>query len=390
MKPLKIVELAFLDEKNFPNLLPKEHDAFSVDTWAGLVARRLIKYNPGLDIETWRTRRDFDFIKEKNIYGIKGIVWPYRKPVVKNILTYDMFRRLSELSKNYFVILHYHSLFDLRFIIFSKLFPDDISVVLSHHGGTPPVNRKMKSGLIKLFLKRKNISYITYLTSEMRDYLKEIKNHPDIMFMPMGADFNMHNAGDKILARKKLNLEENKIYGIYVGSFYRLKNVDLILNAYNSLKKNYNFSVIFVGGENDLQNDLYEEVIESGCPYFNIQKVDEMTDFYNAADFYIHSVFNPDFGGIDVSWMEALACNIPVISSKLSCLDFDYSELGLCPVYYEDFLKKLEFMIKNFRNFKKCREISQKYLDGNTAIMKRLWRIYKKLYDDYVLQMISN
>lgn len=199
----------------------------------------------------------------------------------------------------------------------------------------------------------------------------------------MGADFGLHKPGDKIKARKKLGLEGDKVYGIYAGSFYKLKSVDLILNAYFKLNDKFNFSVIFVGGENNPENDLYQEVVESGCPYFGLQKDFNMTDFYNAAEFYIHPAFNPEFGGIDVTWMEALACNIPVISPKLSYLDFDYSELGLCPVNYEDFLKKLEIMIKSFHNYTRCREISQKYLDGNIAIMEKLWGIYEEIYYEY-------
>lgn len=234
------------------------------------------------------------------------------------------------------------------------------------------------------FLKKNNIAFLTYLTTEVKNYIEGIKDHPPLKFLPMGADFELHKPGNKIRARKKLGLEEDKIYGIYVGSFYKLKSVDLILDAYYKLKYEFNFSVIFVGGENNPDNDLYQKVVDSGCPYFGLQEDFKMTDFYNAANFYIHPAFNPRFGGIDVTWMEALACNIPVISPKLSYLDFDYTELGLSPLNYEDFLKKLEIMIKNYRNYNKCREISQKYLDGNTAIMENLYRIYLGIYNSHL------
>jgi glycosyltransferase involved in cell wall biosynthesis len=384
LKPLKITELTFLDDKYFPNLLPREHEAHSVDTWAGLIARRLIKYKPSLDIEAWRTRKDFNNVKEKEVFGIKGIIFPYRKPIIKNILTYEMLRRLLDLRKEYFVILHYHNLFDLRFIFFTVFLPRDIKIVLSHHGGTPPAERKFKSFLIKMFLKNKYISHITYISPEARDFIRRIKNHPQLSFMPMGANYELHQPADKIEARKKLGLDKDKIYGIYVGSFYRLKSIDLILDFYNKLKDKYNFSVIFVGGESNSDNDLYKEVAGSGCPYFGIMKVNEMTDFYNAADFYIHPAFNPDFGGIDVSWMEALACNIPVVSPKLSYLDFDYSELGLCPADYDDFFRNLIFMIENYHKYNKCREISKKYLDGNTSIIEKLYSIYTSIYNGHL------
>lgn len=67
-----------------------------------------------------------------------------------------------------------------------------------------------------------------------------------------------------------------------------------------------------------------------------------MPDFYNAADFYIHPAFNPQFGGLDVTWIEALACNIPVLSPQLKYLDFGYSDLGVVPENPEDALLKTE------------------------------------------------
>ncbi len=48
-----------------------------------------------------------------------------------------------------------------------------------------------------------------------------------------------------------------------------------------------------------------------------------MSLFYQVSDFYIHSAFNQNFDGLDVSWIEILAFNIPVLSTQLAYLDFD-------------------------------------------------------------------
>lgn len=383
MKPLKIIELAFLGEDKSLNSPLKNTDQFYFTSWAGLIAKRIKISKPELDIESWISKKAFDEIKMKNINGITAIIWPYRKPVIKNILTFEMLKRLYKLRKKYFIVLHYHSIFSLVFNIFINFLPADIKVVLSHHGGIPPNKNTIKNILINLFLKKRNIKYVTYLTPETRNYIQKIKNHPQCVFLPVGADFNLHCGGDKIIARKKLGLSENKIYALYVGRFYKLKSVNIILEIYNYFKNKYNFKVIFVGGRNDEINDLYNEVVNSGCPYFGTVNHQEIPQFYQASDFYIQPAFNKMYGGFDVSLIESLANNRPVASSRLNYFDFDYSELGISYDKKEEIYEKTEYMINNFQKYTKCREISKKHLDGNTAIAKKLINIYIEIYNFY-------
>jgi glycosyltransferase involved in cell wall biosynthesis len=381
MKPLKIIHLSCFSNGEKPERHPSiDEDYFYVASWAGLIARRLKEFRPDLDIEIWRAENVIDKINEKLIFNIKGIIWPYKRPIIKNLLTLKMIRRLNELKKDYFLILHYHDIYNLRFTLVIKFLCPGIKIVLSHHGGTPPKNKTIKFRLINFFYKEKWISYITYLSTETKYFLESIKHHPPLKFLPVGADFDQFIIKNKTKIRQELNLEQNKIYGIYVGKFYRLKSVDHIIKVYNELKTKYNFSIIFVGGSNKYDNDLYEEVINTGCPWFGITPWPDMVKYYNAADFYIHPAFNPAFGGLDVSWIEALACNKPVLSSQLTYLDFDYSDLGILIKNESEIIEKTEWMIKNYKIFTKCREVSKKHFDGKTAIMEQLNKIYDEIY----------
>ncbi len=352
-------------------------DDFFVGSWAGLFARRLKKYKPELDISIWRIEPVVEKPFVKHIYGLNGIIWPFKRLLIKNVLSVEMYLKILKLSLKNRVIIHYHSLFD-RFILIHFLFPPSVKIVLSHHGGVPPTAGSLKDLLFRITYRY--ASGITYISTRAREYLKFIKvSETKLHFLPVGADFNLFKPSDKLEARRKLGLEPDKIYAIYVGVFYRLKSVDVILSIYNKLKVRYNFSVIFVGGEDNSRNDLYEEVKNSGCPYFSRQLYVNMPVFYNAADFYIHPAFNPAFGGLDVSWIEGLACNIPVLSPKLKSLDSDYKELGIIINNYEEACEKTEWMINNVRVFKKCREVSKKNLDGNVSIIEKLLKIYEKI-----------
>ncbi len=376
-KKLKIIFLSQSSRGKNLRYYRLDSDGFFVGSWAGLIARRLKIYKPELDISIWRIESVVQKPLKRRIFNLDGIIWPTRFVIIKNIFSLGMYLAVLKLSIKNDIILHHHSLFD-RFILLRLFLPSNVKIVQSHHGGIPPADKSLKD----LFFRRmyKHISAITYISSSAKDYLLNINIPAEkIFFLPVGADFDNFKPNDKQIARKKLNLRPDRVYGIYVGAFYKLKSVDIILNIYNKLKNTYNFSVIFVGGEENNVNDMYNEVRDSGCPYFGRQKWTDMEQFYNAADFYIHPTFHPQFGGLDVTWIEALACNLPVLSSKLDSLDFDHTELGLLVKDPEDALEKTEYMIKNHMNFKRCREIAIQHLDANNSIMQKLMMIYNSI-----------
>jgi glycosyltransferase involved in cell wall biosynthesis len=375
-KPLKIIHLSGYNPVKGVNHASKENDLYYVSSWAGLIARRLKAYNKDLDIEVWHTEGEFKVRTEKVVFNLKGVIWPYRYHIIKFLLTTSMIRELNRLKKSYFIILHYHDIFNLRFVLFMKLLCPGVKIVLSHHGGVPPEGGTKKDQFMKMVYNDNCISYLTYLNIVTKDYFSAIKNHPPLKFLPVGADFESRKPGDIMESRRKLGLDQDKIYAIYIGKFYKLKSVDLILETFYALKDKYNFSVIFVGGSDDTENDLYAEVVKSGCPWHGVQYGWDIPQFINAADFYIHPAFNPLFGGLDVSWIEANACNKPVLSPQLRYLDFDYSELGVLLKEKNELIEKTEWMINNYKNFTKCREVSERHLNGNTVIMGKLVNIY--------------
>lgn len=377
LKPKKYIFLSFSSRGKNLKYYELDSDGFFVGSWAGLIARRLKNYKPELDISIWRIEPVVERPLKRRIFNLDGIIWPTRFVIIKNVLSLGMYLTFLKLSIRNDIILHFHSLFD-RFILIRFFLPSNVKIVLSHHGGIPPGDKSLKDFFFRMMYK--HASAITYLSSSVKDYLLNINVSAEkIFFLPVGGDFNNFKPNDKQIVRKELNLRPDTVYGIYVGAFYKLKSVDIILDIYNKLKYKYNFSIIFVGGEDNMANDMYQEVIDSGCPYFERQKWTDMQKFYNAADFYIHPAFNPLFGGLDVTWIEALACNIPVLSPQLDYLDFDHSELGLVVKDTEDALGKTEYMVKNHMNYKKCREVAIKHLDGNNSIMKKLMLIYNSI-----------
>jgi len=376
-RPIKVIELSGFNPNKRKQYPSRDSDYYYVASWAGMFARRLKKRFPELDIEVWRAEPEFNSATEKTVFDLKGIIFPYKKPIVPKAVTLQMVRRLRQYQKKYQLIIHFNTIFNVFFNqIIPRLLPD-AKITLSHHGGVPPFRSGIKHMLKNKLLKNsfKHFHAHTYLRKEIKNWLLSTKSCPPVYFLPVGADFEIFRPVDKLTARQKLGLDESKIYGIYIGNFYRLKSVDIMLHVYRKFADKYNFSILFVGGNNNSTNDLYNEVINSGCPYWEHQNWLDLKYFLSAADFYIHPVINKEFGGFDVSLIEAMACNIPVLSPQLNELDFDYSELGICVNNGGEIEEKVEYMIHNHTHYKKCREVARQHLDGNNTIIDNLKNI---------------
>jgi len=73
-KPLKIIHLtSFAKGEKPPHHAPRDSDYYFVSSWAGLIARRLKKFKPNLDIETWRAEKEFDNKSEKEFLTLKEL-----------------------------------------------------------------------------------------------------------------------------------------------------------------------------------------------------------------------------------------------------------------------------------------------------------------------------
>jgi glycosyltransferase involved in cell wall biosynthesis len=353
-------------------------DEYYLASWAGLWARRLKKRNPEIDIELWRSEPDFSDVSTRIAFGVSCTIFPYKYPVVSGVITYEMLKRLFRFQNTYNLVIHITRIFDWRFNILMPRFLIKTHFVLSHLGGIFPGNYNIKNIIIRklLMYSYNRIDVITYLRESIKRDITDKNKTIKLEFLPVGADFDYFKPLDKMDCRKKLGLPLDKIFAVYVGKFFRLKGVDHILKIYRQFK-DQNFEILFVGGkEND---ELFSDVALSGCRYWCYVPREQLWEIYSAADFFIHPAFNSEFGGLDVSWEESLACDRPVLSPQLNELDFDHSALGIAMNSEIDMLEKTQQMINSFSNFKNCREKAILHLDGNSVIVDKLHYLFKNL-----------
>jgi glycosyltransferase involved in cell wall biosynthesis len=374
-KPTKVIIVDTFDPNKSPFHAKPNEDLFYVASWGGLWARRLKKRYPELDIEVWRPEPDFETMISRKAFGVDCTIFPTKGMIISKTITIEMLRRLYKYNRHYSLVMHRNDVFDWRFnIVMPAIFPG-AKFILSHHGGTFPNKSFLKDKIKRniLILSYRRINSVTYLRDVVKQEIKTANRKIDATFLPVGADFETFFPMNKNESREKLNLSRDTVYAVYVGKFYKLKGVDHILKIFNKLKDR-NFEVLFVGGSGE--DELYRDVINTGCRHWGYINHDLLRVVYSAADFYMHPAFDTKFGGIDVSWMEALACNRPVMTPFFKEVDFDYSGLGLLVDHEDIMLTKTKEMIESYPQYLNCREAAMNHFDGNTSIIDKLYEIY--------------
>ena len=113
-----------------------------------------------------------------------------------------------------------------------------------------------------------------------------------------------------------------------------------------------------------------------------------LIEYYQASDIYIMPTNNPiikNFGGFGSAPLEALACNVPVLSYNILNFPGSLSErnkIGRMINDEKETYENLEYMITHLDEFREAREYAKKYYD-NDLMINRLIDIYKDVNKEY-------
>jgi len=168
---------------------------------------------------------------------------------------------------------------------------------------------------------------------------------------------------------------------LHVGHLSKRRNLQLLAR----LQKTFNDIQVVVVGSTYVDKDqaIYRELIESGCKVIE-GYVPNVEELYALSDCYVFPVKWGDSINIPLSVLEAMSCNLPVISFKYPALSIFEEGNGLYFVENEyELLKKVEEVKDLLSHNKieiKTREKVLSYSWEN--LVKRLEDLYFRLLEE--------
>lgn len=206
----------------------------------------------------------------------------------------------------------------VRAVIIASLLPDNVKTVItarSHMADleemrSPFVNKIMQF-VFKTALKR-----ITRLTSCSKSLASDLYLECGLNFKPIpnGVDtdkFFMINHKGKQILKSKLEIPFNKIIFISCAVLCPRKNMSLIINSFNYLKRNDYILLIVGEGE---EKDKLQELAKNNPNIIFTGKRNNVQEYYQVSDIFISSSLAE---GLPNSVLEAMACGLPCILSKI-------------------------------------------------------------------------
>lgn len=127
-----------------------------------------------------------------------------------------------------------------------------------------------------------------------------------ITYIPNGIDSTVFYPMDKMDCRKKLGLPENEKIVIFVGGFIERKGPLRVLEACK--KTSYKLKMIFIGEGPQKPKD--PDILYAGKINPN-----EIPLFLNSSDVFVLPTKNE---GMPNAILEAMACNIPIVTSNIA------------------------------------------------------------------------
>jgi len=151
-----------------------------------------------------------------------------------------------------------------------------------------------------------------------------------VKFFPNGVDtskFSPATADEKRKLKKKWGISCNDFVVLHVGHIRRNRNLEI----FKQIQERSGLQVVIVGGRtNPADERLKNQLLAAGCRVYhryisNISELYKMADLYIFPTKYIHNRLPQSYneiGAVDMplSVLEAMACNLPVITTSFGAL----------------------------------------------------------------------
>lgn len=225
--------------------------------------------------------------------------------------------------------------------------------------------------------------YVDKIICVNRDYIPIFKKwgiNPDKMiYIPNGVDINRFSPGKSKIKEKF----KNQKLIVYFGRLHYQKNVDLLIRSFNLLKNRMqNIKLVIIGDGTDFNKLKKMSADDNDIIMTGFVSDEELVDYLRAANII---VFPSRGENASFTLMEAMACELPVVSSDVGNAKRILGEGRgfLLERYTEEEIADIcETVLKDENNAKKIGRIAREYVELNHSwdkISKTTLDLYESL-----------
>lgn len=376
---------------NIPSNI-KDGDNYFTIGWGAGSARKFKEFNPQVTVECWKTDYKSDKIYERELYGVKFIIFPAFHIKQLGDYSFSLLKHLKkELRKKENVIFHITSFRHLLFYS-AALKLKKVPVVVHNNGESSAIYKvKISKGFKKFFYflqlpwERRAFKYIDllYILDErLKAYLPETR--AEIKKQTLGIMPERFSPLDKKTARQLLDLDPEKKYLLYIGKLNPTKSPDILIDIFKDIKKDRDDVELLIAGTNN-NDPLINYALDAGAKVFGRIMHTDIYKYLSAADVYILPKYSIEhiFGGIGLLPIEALLCNTPIIGGSLENFPQECrSSVGLTASDKDEIKNAILKILDNMITFNNLREIAIENYSWKKIIQKTS-EDYKELISKY-------
>ena len=241
---------------------------------------------------------------------------------IRDIFSVDSWRKIREFKPD---ILHYLTAPTFSsFIILNIakiLCGKDAKLVMSSLN--PHCLKLFKNPFLKNIISLMMVDLVLVQCLEVKKIVESMKCNT--VFIPNGVNIEKFipvSKERKCKLREKYNVDKKKFVILHVGHIRETRGIRL----FNNIQSDDSNQVVIVGSSYfKTDNMLHNDLLDSGCLIYN-RYFENIEEIYAMSDCYIYSAPAENSIFMPLSVLEAMSCNLPVLSTRCRGLSDNFEE----------------------------------------------------------------
>lgn len=238
----------------------------------------------------------------------------------ENIFSINFWKKIKAFNPH---IIHIFLRSDISTFVIAKIFQlscNNAKLVIS--ALQPPLNYSFIKWFIPLFK-----SYLFLVQSYETEKMLNDAGCKTI-FLPSGVDtekFIPVDSDVKEKLRKKYDIDKEKFVVLHIGHINKGRNLEIFKTI---AKNNKNVEIMLIGSTNTFNFDenVYNDLKSNGCKIWR-EYFENIEEIYQLSDCYLFPTIDKSCAiELPLSVLEAMSCNLPVITTKFGGLNRIFRE----------------------------------------------------------------